>query len=66
MPMANVNGINISYRVEGQGEPLIMISGSYADKSAWRYQTRNITARSRLITGVLGSLTSPLFPTPPK
>jgi pimeloyl-ACP methyl ester carboxylesterase len=27
MPIANVNGININYKVEGQGEPLMMISG---------------------------------------
>ena len=27
MPLARLSGINISYQVEGQGEPLVMIMG---------------------------------------
>ncbi len=50
MPMANVNGININYRVEGQGEPLIMISGSGLDLSSWRSQTASFRKYYRIIT----------------
>jgi 3-oxoadipate enol-lactonase len=50
LPIANVNGINIDYKVEGQGEPLIMISGAGANKSAWRYQTRVFKKHYRAIT----------------
>jgi pimeloyl-ACP methyl ester carboxylesterase len=48
--MANVNGINIDYKVEGQGEPLIMINGAGATKSAWRSQTRLFKKYYRAIT----------------
>jgi len=50
MPIANVNGVNLDYKVEGQGEPLIMISGGGANKSAWRYQTREFKKYYRTIT----------------
>lgn len=50
MPMANVNGININYSVEGQGEPLIMISGAGADHTAWRYQVGSFKKHYRTIT----------------
>jgi len=50
MPMANVNGINISYRIEGEGEPLIMISGAGANKGTWRSQTGAFKKYFRTIT----------------
>jgi pimeloyl-ACP methyl ester carboxylesterase len=50
MPMAKVNGINIDYRVEGQGEPLIMICGAGADKSSLRYQTGAFKKYYRTVT----------------
>jgi len=50
MPIANVNGINIDYKDEGHGEPLIMISGAGADKSAWRSQTKEFKKHYRTIT----------------
>ena len=48
--MFSANGTNIDYKVEGQGEPLIMISGGIANKSAWRYQTRVFKKFYRVIT----------------
>lgn len=50
MPMAKVNGINVDYRVEGQGEPVIMIGGLNSNKGAWRYQTRVFKKYYRVIT----------------
>jgi pimeloyl-ACP methyl ester carboxylesterase len=39
VPKANVNGIVIDYRVEGQGDHLIMIAGFSSAKNNWRFQT---------------------------
>jgi len=39
MPLARVNGIDIYYRVEGQGEPLIMIAGYSMSENNWKYQS---------------------------
>jgi len=50
MPMANVNGININYTVQGQGEPLIMICGSAAAQSSMRSQTASFKKYYRTIT----------------
>ena len=38
MPIARLNGINISYRVEGRGEPLVMIMGFSAGRVGWMPQ----------------------------
>jgi hypothetical protein len=35
MPLANLDGININYEVEGNGEPLVMIMGFTASRSGW-------------------------------
>jgi len=50
MPEAKVNGITIDYRVEGQGEPLIMIIGLGSDQSNWRLQTTSFKKFYRTIT----------------
>lgn len=38
MPKAIVNGINMYYEVHGQGEPLILIMGSFGSLEAWSLQ----------------------------
>lgn len=38
MPVAKVNGINISYQIAGQGEPLLMIMGFSANHQGWSAQ----------------------------
>ena len=35
VPLAKLGGINISYKMEGQGEPLIMIMGFTASRGGW-------------------------------
>jgi pimeloyl-ACP methyl ester carboxylesterase len=50
MPKATVNGINIDYRVEGQGEPLIMIAGFSSEKNGWWFQTKAFKKYYRIIT----------------
>jgi 3-oxoadipate enol-lactonase len=37
VPIAKVNGININYRVEGQGEALVLIMGLGGPLSSWKY-----------------------------
>jgi len=39
MPKAKVNGINIDYRLSGQGEPLVMITGTASTQDSWLFQT---------------------------
>jgi pimeloyl-ACP methyl ester carboxylesterase len=49
MPVANVNGININYRIEGEGEPLLLICGLGADMSMWKYQLSAFKKQHKLI-----------------
>ena len=50
MPEAQVNGITISYRVEGRGEPLVMIMGYSGTRDSWIFQKRPFRKRHRVIT----------------
>lgn len=50
MPIVKVNGININYEVEGQGEPLVMIMGVAATRIAWIFQTAAFKKRYQVVT----------------
>jgi pimeloyl-ACP methyl ester carboxylesterase len=50
MPLARLNGININYRVEGQGEPLVMIMGFSGRRSGWIRQIPFFRKHYRVIT----------------
>ena len=50
MPRAHVNGININYKVQGQGEPLVLIMGYSGDQSGWVFQRRAFRKHYRLLT----------------
>jgi len=50
MPKAYVNGINIDYKVQGQGEPLVLIMGYSGDKTGWMFQTRAFKRHFRVVT----------------
>jgi len=51
MPKAKVNGININYKVEGTGEPLVMIMGfSGGQIVGWMFQRRAFKKCYRVIT----------------
>jgi len=50
VPKAKVNGININYKVEGQGEPLVMIMGFASSRWNWRSQTRAFNKYYRVVT----------------
>ncbi|MFC1924440.1 alpha/beta fold hydrolase [Chloroflexota bacterium] len=50
MPKAKVNEININYKVEGQGEPLVMIMGLATGGYFWLFQTRVFKKHYLVIT----------------
>ena len=50
MPLAKLNGININYRVEGRGEPLVMIMGFTASRSGWIRQIPFFRKYYRVVT----------------
>jgi len=50
VPNARVNGINLYYKVEGQGDPLVMIQGFGGGHDAWFFQTRAFRKYYRVIT----------------
>lgn len=50
MPKARVNGVNLYYQVEGQGEPLILIQGYGGGHEGWFFQTRAFKKHYQVIT----------------
>ncbi len=48
--IAHVNDINISYRVSGEGELLVLIMGLSGDQSAWASQVKFFKPRYRVLT----------------
>jgi 3-oxoadipate enol-lactonase len=50
MPLAKINGINIFYKVEGQGEPLVMIMGFGAGHRGWLFQVPYFRKYYQVIT----------------
>ncbi len=50
MPKAYVNGINIAYDVDGQGEPLVLIMGLGGTRQSWVFQKRTFRKHFKIIT----------------
>jgi 3-oxoadipate enol-lactonase len=50
MPKAYVNGINLNYKVQGRGDPLVLIMGYSGDKTGWMFQTRAFKRHFRVVT----------------
>ena len=50
MPVANVNGINLFYKVHGKGEPLVLITGLGGGHGAWFFQIRSFRKHFRCVT----------------
>ncbi len=50
MPVVKANGININYKVEGTGEPLVMISGFTMNLGQWRRQVPSFKKHYQVIT----------------
>jgi len=50
MPKAIVNGVRINYKVQGQGEPLVLIMGFIGPQWAWFFQARALSKHYLIIT----------------
>jgi len=50
MPKAYVNGINVNYKVHGEGEPLVLIMGFAGAHWAWFFQTRAFKKYYKVVT----------------
>lgn len=50
MPKAGVNGIDVCYRVQGEGEPLVLIMGFGGGHYAWFFQTRAFKKYYQVVT----------------
>ncbi len=50
MPMAKVGDIDINYRVEGEGEPLVMIMGFGSGMEGWTFQAPFFAKRFKVVT----------------
>lgn len=50
MPLATINDLTIAYDLTGSGDPVLMINGIGAPRSAWGLQVPAISARYRIIT----------------
>ena len=49
MPVAKVNGININYEVEGEGQPLVFIGGLGTDLSFWKRQLPTLKKHCKVV-----------------
>ncbi len=50
MAQTNVNGIALYYEVEGSGEPLALVHGSWGDATNWRFVVPGLADRFRVLT----------------
>jgi pimeloyl-ACP methyl ester carboxylesterase len=50
MPVTIVNGVRINFKVEGRGEPLVMIAGFSASRSSWAPQILFFKKHYQVIT----------------
>jgi 3-oxoadipate enol-lactonase len=49
VPIAKVNRVSVNYKVEGQGEPLVIISG-LGSRGDWKYQTPVFKKHYQVVT----------------
>ncbi|MYS84857.1 alpha/beta fold hydrolase [Embleya scabrispora] len=50
MPHAQVNGADLYYEVAGDGEPLVLVHGSWTDHNSWRSVVPALAASYRVVT----------------
>jgi pimeloyl-ACP methyl ester carboxylesterase len=49
VPKANVNGIGLYYELEGSGEPLALVHGSWGDATNWRFVVPGLAESFRVL-----------------
>ena len=50
MPFANINGIEMHYHEEGEGNPVVLINGFSGDTSFFKQMMPELASRYRVIT----------------
>jgi pimeloyl-ACP methyl ester carboxylesterase len=50
VPEAEVNGVGLYYELEGSGEPLALVHGSWGDATSWRFVVPGLAERFRVLT----------------
>lgn len=50
MPKASVNGIELCYEVQGQGEPLVLVTGLGGGRGGWFFQIRAFRKHYEVVT----------------
>lgn len=50
MPKVQVNGINLFYEVQGEGQPLLLIYGLAGRGNGWKFQTESLSPHFKTIT----------------
>jgi pimeloyl-ACP methyl ester carboxylesterase len=50
VPEAKVNGIGLYYELEGSGEPLALVHGSWRDATSWRFVVPGLAESFRVLT----------------
>lgn len=50
MPKAFINGVNIHYNIDGDGEPLCLIQGLTGGRKHWFFQMRSFKKHYRVVT----------------
>ncbi|GHB46346.1 alpha/beta hydrolase [Streptomyces cirratus] len=49
MPRARVNGVELFYEVTGEGDPLVLVHGSWADHHTWRLVVPRLAESYRVV-----------------
>ena len=49
MPEAEVNGVGLYYELDGSGEPLALVHGSWGDATSWRFVVPGLAERFRVL-----------------
>lgn len=50
MPRARVNGVQIQYELAGSGEPLVLVHGSWGDRTSWRFVASSFSEHFQVLT----------------
>jgi pimeloyl-ACP methyl ester carboxylesterase len=50
MPETQVNGVGIHYEIGGDGEPLVLVHGSWTDASGWRFVLPGLAESFRVLS----------------
>lgn len=50
MPRQRINGVELYYELSGQGDPLVLVHGSWTDHTSWRFVVDELAETYRVLT----------------